>query len=69
MTVESLRPLDSRLPRLAGSTMFTIPSFDQARRFWYQWFLCTDGGPAFYAGQRRGPCTCPLVACSIAWDT
>ena len=22
--------------------LFTIPSFDQARRFWYQWFLCTD---------------------------
>ncbi len=25
---------------------FNIPSFDQSRRFWYQWFLCTDGGAA-----------------------
>jgi pimeloyl-ACP methyl ester carboxylesterase len=23
---------------------FRIPSFTQARRFWYQWFLCVDGG-------------------------
>ena len=23
---------------------FTIPEFAQSRRFWYQWFLCTDGG-------------------------
>jgi pimeloyl-ACP methyl ester carboxylesterase len=26
--------------------LFRIPSFDQARRFWYQWFLCVDGGLA-----------------------
>jgi len=26
--------------------LFRIPSFDQARRFWYQWFLCVDGGMA-----------------------
>jgi hypothetical protein len=25
---------------------FNIPSFDQSTRFWYQWFLCTDGGAA-----------------------
>jgi len=25
---------------------FGIPSFDQSRRFWYQWFMCTDGGAA-----------------------
>lgn len=24
--------------------LFKIPSFDQARRFWYQWFLCVEGG-------------------------
>jgi pimeloyl-ACP methyl ester carboxylesterase len=24
--------------------VFKIPSFEQARRFWYQWFLCVDGG-------------------------
>jgi pimeloyl-ACP methyl ester carboxylesterase len=23
---------------------FKVPSFDQSRRFWYQWFLCVDGG-------------------------
>ena len=23
---------------------FSVPSFDQSRRFWYQWFMCTDGG-------------------------
>src|SRR5258705_331652 len=22
---------------------FSVPSFDQSRRFWYQWFMCTDG--------------------------
>ncbi len=24
--------------------IFKVPSFEQSRRFWYQWFLCTDGG-------------------------
>jgi pimeloyl-ACP methyl ester carboxylesterase len=23
---------------------FAIPSFEQSRRFWYQWFLCVEGG-------------------------
>ena len=23
--------------------LFTVPSFEQSRRFWYQWFLCVDG--------------------------
>jgi pimeloyl-ACP methyl ester carboxylesterase len=23
---------------------FHIPSYEQSRRFWYQWFLCIDGG-------------------------
>ena len=26
--------------------VFKVPSFDQSRRFWYQWFLCVDGGLA-----------------------
>jgi pimeloyl-ACP methyl ester carboxylesterase len=24
--------------------LFKVPSFEQSRRFWYQWFLCADGG-------------------------
>jgi pimeloyl-ACP methyl ester carboxylesterase len=24
--------------------IFKIPSFEQAKRFWYQWFFCVDGG-------------------------
>jgi pimeloyl-ACP methyl ester carboxylesterase len=31
---------------------FPIPSFPQARLFWYQWFMCTDGGAA---AVRRDP--------------
>ena len=31
---------------------FPIPSFPQARLFWYQWFLCTEGGAA---AVRRDP--------------
>jgi pimeloyl-ACP methyl ester carboxylesterase len=23
---------------------FKVPSFEQSKRFWYQWFLCVDGG-------------------------
>jgi pimeloyl-ACP methyl ester carboxylesterase len=23
---------------------FEVPSFEQSRKFWYQWFLCVDGG-------------------------
>jgi pimeloyl-ACP methyl ester carboxylesterase len=26
--------------------VFRVPSFTQSRRFWYQWFMCTDGGAA-----------------------
>jgi pimeloyl-ACP methyl ester carboxylesterase len=26
--------------------IFTVPSFEQARRFWYQWLMCADGGAA-----------------------
>jgi len=28
------------------SGVFTTPSFAQSRLFWYQWFLCVDGGVA-----------------------
>lgn len=34
--------------------LFTIPSFEQARRFWYQWFLCTDGGAAKFQSDPVG---------------
>ena len=42
--------------------LFTIPSFDQARRFWYQWFLCTDGGAAKVQAN-------PVEFARIQWET
>ena len=33
---------------------FAIPPFDQARRFWYQFFMCTDGGAATVRADPRG---------------
>jgi len=42
--------------------LFTIPSFDQARRFWYQWFLCTDGGAAKVQAN-------PIEFARIQWET
>ena len=41
---------------------FPIPSFPQARLFWYQWFMCTDGGAA--AIKRD-----PVGFAKIQWDT
>src|SRR6185437_2135232 len=41
---------------------FPIPSFPQARLFWYQWFMCTDGGAA---AVRRDP----VGFSRIQWDT
>ena len=41
---------------------FPIPSFPQARLFWYQWFMCTDGGAA---AVRRDP----AGFSRIQWDT
>jgi len=41
---------------------FPIPSFVQARLFWYQWFMCTDGGAA---AVRRDP----VGFSRIQWDT
>ena len=41
---------------------FKVPSFAQSRRFWYQWFLCTDGG----AERVRND---PVGFARIQWDT
>jgi pimeloyl-ACP methyl ester carboxylesterase len=41
---------------------FPIPGFPQARLFWYQWFMCTDGGAA---AVRRDP----VGFSRIQWDT
>jgi pimeloyl-ACP methyl ester carboxylesterase len=44
------------------SGRFTIPSFDQARRFWYQWFLCVDGAAAQVQAH-------PVEFARIQWET
>jgi pimeloyl-ACP methyl ester carboxylesterase len=41
---------------------FTVPAFDQARRFWYQWFMCLDGGVAAVEAD-------PVGFSRIQWDT
>jgi pimeloyl-ACP methyl ester carboxylesterase len=41
---------------------FQIPSFEQSRRFWYQWFLCTDGGLAKVGSD-------PIGFARIRWET
>jgi pimeloyl-ACP methyl ester carboxylesterase len=41
---------------------FSVPSFDQSRRFWYQWFMCTDGGAA---AVRKNP----IGFARIQWET
>jgi pimeloyl-ACP methyl ester carboxylesterase len=41
---------------------FSIPSFDQSRHFWYQWFMCTDGGAAAVRGD-------PTGFARIQWET
>jgi pimeloyl-ACP methyl ester carboxylesterase len=41
---------------------FSIPSFDQSRRFWYQWYMCTDGGAA---AVRKDP----IGFARIQWET
>jgi pimeloyl-ACP methyl ester carboxylesterase len=40
---------------------FRIPSFEQSRRFWYQWFRCTDGGAAAVRED-------PIGFARIQWD-
>jgi pimeloyl-ACP methyl ester carboxylesterase len=41
---------------------FVTPPFEQSRRWWYQWFMCTDGG----AERVRGD---PLGFARIQWDS
>lgn len=41
---------------------FALPDFEQSRRFWYQWFQCTDGGAE---AVRRDP----VGFARIQWDT
>ncbi|MBS1605405.1 MAG: alpha/beta hydrolase [Bacteroidetes bacterium] len=59
----------SRISKIAAMALafqprgeFPIPSFPQARLFWYQWFMCTDGGAA--AVKRD-----PVGFSKIQWDT
>ena len=42
--------------------VFTVPGFDQSRRFWYQWFLCTDGGTERFRND-------PVGFARIQWET
>jgi pimeloyl-ACP methyl ester carboxylesterase len=42
--------------------IFRIPSFDQSRNFWYQWFLCTDGGATAVRNN-------PVGFARIQWET
>jgi pimeloyl-ACP methyl ester carboxylesterase len=41
---------------------FGVPSFVQSRRFWYQWFMCTDAGAA---AVRKDP----IGFARIQWQT
>jgi pimeloyl-ACP methyl ester carboxylesterase len=41
---------------------FSIPAFDQARRFWYQWLMCVDGGAARIEAD-------PVAFAHIQWET
>lgn len=41
---------------------FVLPEFSQARRFWYQWFMALDDGPAAVRGSPKG-------FARIQWDT
>lgn len=42
--------------------VFRVPDFEQSRRYWYQWFQCTDGGSE---AVRRDP----VGFARIQWDT
>jgi pimeloyl-ACP methyl ester carboxylesterase len=41
---------------------FELPDFSQARKFWYQWFMALDGGPAAVAADPKG-------FARLQWDT
>jgi len=42
--------------------VFTIPAFEQARAFWYQWLTCLDAGAQAVASD-------PVAFARIQWDT
>ena len=42
--------------------VWKTPSFAQSRRFWYQWFMCTDGGSEAVSKD-------PIGFARIQWDT
>jgi pimeloyl-ACP methyl ester carboxylesterase len=42
--------------------LFKVPEFDQARRFWYQWLQCVEGGAAMVAAD-------PVGFARIQWQT
>jgi pimeloyl-ACP methyl ester carboxylesterase len=42
--------------------VFKVPSFEQSRRFWYQWLMCVDGG----AEKVRAD---PVGFAHIQWET
>lgn len=46
----------------APSGRFVVPRFEQSRRWWFQWLMCTDGG----AERVRED---PIGFARIAWDT
>jgi pimeloyl-ACP methyl ester carboxylesterase len=41
---------------------FSVPSFEQSQRFWYQWFMCTDAGTE---AVRKDP----IGFARIQWET
>ncbi len=43
-------------------SQFKIPELEQSRRFWYQWFLCVDGGLEKVRED-------PIAFARIHWDT
>jgi pimeloyl-ACP methyl ester carboxylesterase len=49
------------LPYQPGG-VFRVPDFEQSRRFWYQWFQCTDGGSEMVRMN-------PVGFARIQWDT
>lgn len=58
-----------RVPAIAALALafqprgkFEIPSFEQSRRFWYQWFLCTDAGAQAFRND-------PIGFARIQWAT
>ena len=66
-TLAALFP--GRISRIAGLALqfqpkgaFKLPHFSQARKFWYQWFMCTDVGAA---AVRKDP----IGFARIQWET